>query len=116
MLRLVLISTFWAIYTCFGIRGLRFIRNFEYRGKTLFINPRPLLFNIKDDNFFWPGKIKSLIYKIFISKITNFNFNEKIKNFEKINWAEYKKDIKFYNIMNFDKDNKTIKKVILNYL
>jgi surface carbohydrate biosynthesis protein len=92
------------------------LENISRGGKTLFINPRPLLFNIKDDNFFWPGKIKSLIYKIFISKITNFNFNEKIKNFEKINWAEYKKDIKFYNIMNFDKDNKTIKKVILNYL
>jgi surface carbohydrate biosynthesis protein len=92
------------------------LENISRGGKTLFINPRPLLFNIKDDNFFWPGKIKPLIYKILINKTTNLNFNKKITNFQKINWKEYKKDIKFYNIMNFDKDNKIIKKIILNYL
>ena len=92
------------------------IENISRGGKTLFINPRPLLFNLEDDNFFWPLKINSLIYKIFINKITNLNFNKKITNFQKINWIKYKKDIKFNNIMNFDKNNKTIKKIILNYL
>lgn len=92
------------------------LENIARGGKTLFINPRPLLFKVKDDNFFWPGNVKPLIYKIFINKISKLDLNKIILNFKKINFAKYRKAIKFYKIMDYDKDNRIIKKVILSYL
>jgi surface carbohydrate biosynthesis protein len=92
------------------------LENIVRGGKTLFINPRPLLFKVKDDNFFWPGKTKPLMNKIYINKIKNLDFNKFIKSFCKISFVKYCKAIKFYKIMNYDKDNRIIKKVILSFL
>jgi surface carbohydrate biosynthesis protein len=86
--------------------------NIARGGKTLFITPGSLLPKV---NFFWPGKTDPLIYKIFINKIKNLDFNKIIENFQKINFTKYRKAIKFYKIMNYDKDNSIIKKIILSY-
>ena len=68
-----------------------------------------ILFLTYEKNFFWPGKTDPLIYKIFINKISNLDFNKIIKKFQKINFIKYRKTIKLYKIMNYDKDNKVIK-------
>ena len=86
--------------------------------KNFFVPIRDNFFNIKIQSFFYPLKnFMKCIY--WLDKFNDKNFFYKLEKIYKMKNGTYKKLIKKTNfnlLMSYDKDNKTIKKIILNLL